>query len=326
MICRFTLLGLVLLGTANLARASWADGLFDELSRDFGSVPHGMLLTHHFRVVNRTGATVHISSVRVSCGCTSAQALNDTLRPGQETSILVQMDTRRFYNTKAVTVFVQFDQPRFEEVRIWVQANSRDDVAVTPDGLAFGRVKRGTPSSAQVNVSFLGNGQTQILGASCDSNYVQLSYQPLRREADEVSYQLAARIRTDAPVGKWYTDVWVSTNNPMMPKVRVPLTVEIEAPLTLSPQTIILGMVKAGHQTDRKVIIRSVRPFRITSITGTDSAVSIRDSSNHSKTVHVLTVTLRPTAPGVLNRTIRVATDMKSGGEIEFNAKAQVMP
>ena len=130
---RHCLVCLVLVAAAVPARASWADSLFDELSCDFGSVPHGQLASHPFRLVNRTKSTVHISSVRVSCSCTSAQAVQDTVAPGQDTAILVQMDTRRFYGFRAITVYVQFDQPAFDEVRLAVQANSRDDVAVLPD-------------------------------------------------------------------------------------------------------------------------------------------------------------------------------------------------
>src|SRR4051794_36715815 len=73
---RYSLLCVVLLGVAGPARASsWADGMFDELSRDFGSVPRGQILTHPFRLVNNTGHPVHITGVRVSCGCTAARAL-----------------------------------------------------------------------------------------------------------------------------------------------------------------------------------------------------------------------------------------------------------
>ena len=35
------------------AAASWADRLFDEMSKDFGSVPRGPALVHHFRLVTR---------------------------------------------------------------------------------------------------------------------------------------------------------------------------------------------------------------------------------------------------------------------------------
>jgi hypothetical protein len=339
----YGLLITVLLAAGPLAgpspAASWADGLFEELSRDFGSVPRGQMVTHPFRIVNNTRHTVRIAGVRVSCtACTTAKALQTTLAPGQETAVVVQMDTRRFSNGKSVTVYVTFDQPRFEEVRLWIQANSRDDVAVQPDGLAFGRIKRGTSPTASVTVSFLGSPfvpSSHVAGANwgirveevrCESNYIRPACKLIRQESGEVSYQLTATLRPDAPPGKWFTDIWLKTNSPSMPRVRVPVTLEIESALSLSPNSVALGEVKAGTETDRKVVIRGVRPFRIIGISGTDDQVSVRDSSPESQRVHVLTVTLRPTGRGDLNRTIRVHTDLKTGGDIEFNAQAQVVP
>ena len=73
---RFSLvcvLGLCLTGTS--FAGSWADGMFEEMSRDFGSVPRGPTLTHYYRIANKTGGPVHISGVRVSCGCVSASVL-----------------------------------------------------------------------------------------------------------------------------------------------------------------------------------------------------------------------------------------------------------
>jgi hypothetical protein len=322
---RYSLVILLGLCAAQPVSASWADGLFDELSRDFGSVPRGPTLTHPFRLVNRTNTPLHIASVRVSCGCVAAQALQHDLAPGQETAILVHMDTRRFSNTKNVTIFVTFDQPRFEEVRLWVQANSRDDVTVIPEGLAFGRVKRGGTPTSNVTISFLGHGGWQIVGTKSDSNYIQTSVKELRRDAGEVSYQLTATVRPDAPPGKWYTDVWVQTNNPATPRVRVPLTVEVEAPLVVSPMTVVLGEVKAGTQAERRLVVQGVTPFRIVSVQGTDDQLDVRVSRDERKAVHVLTVTVRPTATGAFNRTLRILTDVQGKGDIEFTSKATVV-
>ena len=325
MFSRYSLVVLLGLCATGSASASWADALFDELSRDFGSVPRGPTLTHPFRLVNKTNQHVHIASVRVSCGCTSAQALQHDLAPGQETAILVQMDTRRFQYTKSVTIFVQFDQPRWEEVRLWVQANSRDDVTVIPESLAFGTVKRGTGSTTSVNISFLGDGNWQILGVKSDSNYVQPTVKQTRRDVGEVNYLLTAKLRPDTPAGKWYTDVWLQTNNPTTPRVRVPLTVEVAAPLSISPMIVILGEVKAGKQAERRLIVRGSTPFRITGIKGTDKQLHVREPDAESKTVHVLTVTLRPNRAGELNRTLRILTDLPNESDIEFHAKARVV-
>ena len=90
---------------------------------------------------------------------------------------------------------------------------------------------------------------------------------------------VAAAIRPAAPAGKWYSDVWRKTNNPAMPRLRIPLTIEIESALSISPTNIVLGQIKAGTEADRKVILRGVRAFRITTIGGTDDTLPNADGS-----------------------------------------------
>jgi hypothetical protein len=326
---RFSLVLLVGLGVAGKASASWADGLFDELSRDFGSVARGPTLSHPFRVVNKTKGNVRISNVRVSCNrCSSATALKTELAPGEETQILVTMDTLQFQGSKIITVYVQFDQPNFEEVRLWVQANSRDDVTVTPDTLSFGRIKRGSTPSASVRVAFLGNAQWKILSVASDSNYIQPTCKLVSQDVatSSVSYELTAKLRSDAPVGKWYTDIWLKTNNPATPRVRVPLTVEIESALSISPPNVVLGQLKVGEQSERKLILRGVKAFTVTGLKGADSQWVVKDSATEAKTIHVLTLTFRPTKNGDVNRTLQIVTDLKEDGTIDFNARAKVMP
>ena len=325
---RYSLILAAVLGVvSNLQASTWADGMFDELSHDFGSVPRGPKLTHYFRIVNNSKQPVHIASVRVSCGrCSSAQVLQNYLQPGQETAVLATMDTNQFINTKTITIYVTFDQPRFEEVRLWMQANSREDVIFAPSSIAFGSVKRGTTPESKLLISFLGGGATQVLETKSDSNYVQPVIKEVAQTNGTTAYEITAKLRGDTPAGKWYTDVWLKTNNPSMPRLRVPVTVEIEAALSVNPSTVSLGQVKAGVEEDRKVIIRGVRPFRILSIGGTDSQLQVRQTSTESKAVHVLTVTLNPRDVGELSRIIRVQTDLTSNADIEFNAQAKVVP
>jgi Protein of unknown function (DUF1573) len=310
-------------GTASAA--TWAESMFDELSRDFGAVPRGPTLVYPFRVVNRTGATVQITNVRVSCGCTTARALQTSLAPGQETAILAEMDTTRFSGPRTVQIYVQFGQPKFDEVRLSVTANSRDEVSVIPESLAFGKVKRGTEAAASATVTFLGNPNLQITGLSCDSNFVTASFEQLRRGASETAYKVTAKLRPDTPAGKWFTDVWIQNNNPAAPRIRVPLTVEVEAPLAVNPMKVGLGEVKAGQLVERKVIVRGDKPFRIVGVQGTDKELSVRDSTSDTKLVHVLTVTLEPRRPGELVRILRVLTDMVGEETVEFEAVAHVV-
>jgi hypothetical protein len=321
--CLVFLAGFGLAGSAGAA--TWADSLFEELSKDFGSVPRGPTLQHPFRLVNKTRTTVNIASVRVSCGCVTATALKGTLAPGEETAVVAQMDTRRFSGVKTVTIYVQFDRPAWEEVRLWVQANGRDEVSVSPDSLAFGRTKRGAAPTNAVTITFLGGSASQITDVQTDTNYVQAGIRELSRQDQEVTYQLTAKLRPDAPVGKWYTDVWLQTNNATMPRVRVPLTVEIESALSVSPPRVQFGAVKVGGEAERRVMIRGVKDFRITGVRGTDGEVLVRDSTRDSRPVHVLTITLKGDRAGEVSRNLRVITDLPEEGEIDFEAHGQIV-
>ena len=54
----------LLLGAAGAAAAgSWAEGLFDALSHDFGAVPRGPAVSHAFTVTNTTGAPLLMVAV-----------------------------------------------------------------------------------------------------------------------------------------------------------------------------------------------------------------------------------------------------------------------
>ena len=251
--------------------------------------------------------------------------------------MIAQMDTRRFSGVRAVTIYVLFDSPRFEEVRLAVQANSRSELVFAPESLIFPKIKRGATPSTQMTITFLGSPQLQVTDAKCDSNYIQPKVQELRRDASEVIYQVSATIRADVPEGKWFTDVWLTTNNAAMPKLRVPLTVEIEAPPAPTPApvpapaakiapNIVLEPVHVGKEEERKVVLRGTQPFRITGIQGADKDIIVRPVSNDSQAVHELTLTFRPGQVGPVNRLIRVTTDMSNNKEIEFNAQTQIVP
>jgi hypothetical protein len=322
---RYSLVVVAGLWAAGSASAgTWGQGLFDELSKDYGSVPRGPMLSHHFRVVNRTKDPVNVSNVRVSCGCVTATAMKTYLKPNEETTIYTTMDTTRFIGPKSVTVFVTFDSPQYEEVRLVVQANGRNDLTMAPDSLAFGQVKRGNEATAETTITFYGHTGAKITAAKGESNYVQATVKEERRTDYEVVYKLTAKLRNDTPVGKWYTDVWLTTSVDTLTKVRVPVTVEVESPLTVSPGILTLGTVKANEEVYRRVIVRGVKPFKVTTVQGGDETLEVKPASNDAREVHVLTVRVKAAKAGTIDKTLRVVTDLKEDNEIDFKLNVAV--
>ncbi len=135
-----------------------------------------------------------------------------------------------------------------------------------------------------------------------------------------------AKLRGDTPVGKWYSDIWLKTNNPGLSQIRVPLNVEIESPLSITPDAVALGKIKVDGEAERRVILRGVQPFKIKKIEGLDDQLTAKDSTEESKAVHVLTVKLKPDKAGDLSRKIRIVTDLMEDNEVEVQVNAQVTP
>ena len=120
-------------------------------------------------------------------------------------------------------------------------------------------------------------------------------------------------------MGKWYTDVWVKTNIPAMAQVRMPLTVEVESPLTVSPSVVSMGRIKTNEQTARRIIIRGAQPFRIKQVKGVDASAEVEFNNKLAREVHVLTVKIKPGMSGKLDRVLRVITDLKLDNEIDVS-------
>lgn len=227
---RYVFVLLTLLGAAGTASAdTWADRLFDELGHDFGVTPYGPTVTHTFTITNTTGQPLHIGAVRVSCGCVSTALQRQDLAPGEQAALIVNVDTRRFHGPTTKTVFVRFDQPQLTEVRLAIAANSRSDLTLSPATLAFGSVPSGRAAKANVTMT-IADPNVNASDVKCDSGYIQPRIRLLTRTPEGASFEVSAQLGSNLPAGSWYSTVWLSTSNPAMPRIAIPVTVEVQAP------------------------------------------------------------------------------------------------
>jgi hypothetical protein len=308
----------VLSAPAALNAESWTDRLFEEKTRDFGTVPQGPLLTHPFRLTNMTGQPVHVANVRVSCGCVTASVLKDTLAPGETTVVLAQMDTRRFVNSRSVVIFVLFDRPALFEDRLTLTANSQTALTVNPETVSFGQVKKGDAAETKGIVSFRGDPNWQITGLSSSSTFVEPALVEKSRTNGEVSYELTVRLKPGVPVGRWYSDIWLTTSNPATPRIHVPVGLEIKAPLTLIPGPAQFGNVVVGQSAERKVLVQGLTPFRIVNLQGGEGSLTAAVGSSAANQVQVITIRWQPTQTGALETSIQIVTDLPVEGVVEL--------
>jgi hypothetical protein len=187
-------------------------------------------------------------------------------------------------------------------------------------------VKRGTTPEAAVNVTFYTAGNVKLTDAKAESNYIKTAIKESKDANGTTFYEVKAKLRSDIPVGKWYSDVWLKTNDPSLTQIRVPLNVEIESPLTITPEAVAMGTVRVDGEAERRVILRGAQSFKVTRIEGLDGELSAKDSTQESRQVHVLTLKLKPGKAGEVTRTLRIITDLKEDNEVDVQISAQVAP
>ena len=315
----------LLVGASMLSPVGAADSLaslFDTQVHDFGNVPVGPMLHHAFTVKNTTKQTLKVANLRVSCGCVTPSASTMVIAPGETATVNAQMDSRRFVGAKSVTIFVLFTQPAVEEIRLEVKAFGRTDIALNPDSFAFGQMRKGTSPTTTTQITMVGN--TKIMEAASESGYVQISIKEPKRTDYGLTYEITAKMRADIPVGKWYTDVWIKTdtNN----RIRVPVTVEVEAMLTVAPGNLQFDATKVGTPITKPIVVKGAQPFKIVDIKGGDGLFSAVAASTEAKVAHILRVTFNPGKEGDFTKSLQIITDLKDEGKVSFSVKGTGMP
>jgi Protein of unknown function (DUF1573) len=315
---------LLLIGVfvAASVQAGEAEKFFAERSKDFGTVPFGPTLVHHFKMTNTTGQQVFIASARVSCGCVSASIPTNTLKPGESTYLTAHMDTKRFIGPKEVTVYVNFSQPH-DEVSLAVRANRNDNFTKSADALNIGQVRRGAEGTGTVQVTMRNDPYFELRDAQSGTDYVQAAFKLVRRDRSEVVYEVSATLKPGLHVGPWTTDVLFNTTSPSLPTVRIPVFVEVVAPITATPASVQFPMVKVGDKKELSVVVKGDKPFKILDVKGGDDLLKAVADGSESKQAHIVRLVFQPSEAGDHTKTITVVTDGGTEGKITIPVRGK---
>jgi len=279
-------------------------------------------MVHHFKVTNTSDQVAYIKSVGVSCGCVSASAAATTIRPGESTYVTANMDTKRFVGQKEVIVYVTFSQP-YEQVALSVRANRNDNFSKSADSISMGQVRRGTDGTGKLQVTMRNDQYFEIKGATSGTEFVTANFKLISRDRSEVVYELTAALKPGLDIGSWTTDVMFTTTNPSLPTVRIPVNVDIVAPITATPSAVQFSAVKVGDKKEVSVVVKGDKPFKIVEVKGGDDLVTAVADGGEAKAAHIVRLVFQPNAPGDLTKTITVVTDSGNEGKVQISVRGR---
>lgn len=86
--------------------------LFNDTQFDFGNVLEGKKVDHTFTFWNGGKGTLEIKDIQTSCGCTAALISSKILKPGENGTLKVELDTSNRSGKMSRTITVKSNDPK----------------------------------------------------------------------------------------------------------------------------------------------------------------------------------------------------------------------
>ena len=322
---RLTLIATVfLLVTTPAIGKEWARKMFEEHAHDFGTVARGGKAEFEFVIQNIYKEEVHIASVRSSCGCTTPTIINPTLKTWEKGAIRAKFNSRTFLGQKSATVTVTIDKPYFAEVQLTVKGYIRSDIVLQPGSVDFGDIDAGVSAQRQVAVTYAGRDTWSITGIEMPNSFLRSELMETRRGGGRVDYQMKVRLSEDAPQGYLSEQFFLITNDSRMEKIPVTVSGRVLPSVTVSPQSLALGVLAPGQRVTKQILIRSKKPFAVTGVACDGDCLTF-DQPEGQKKLHMIPVTFTAgDEPGKLAMKIKIKTDIGQGATAQCLATASV--
>ncbi len=303
----------------------WAVKMFDSTSHDFQTVARGAKASHHFKIKNIYQEPAHISGVRSSCGCTTAQIVRPDIKTFETGEIVAEFNTRSFMGYRSATITVNFDAPFPAEVQLNVTGFIRTDVVLQPGAIDMGTVDAGERVEKTLSVSYAGRDDWKIVDAKTTDPHFEVELRETARGAGRVAYDVLVRLTKDAPAGYIKDQLVLVTNDAKSADIPVDLEGRVLSALTVSPASIFMGAVRPGQKVTKQLVIRGKTPFKITSIDCKDASFAVGLPAE-SKAVHLTPIVFTAgEKPGKITCPIRIYTDQGADAVAKCTVYAEVV-
>ena len=303
----------------------WAQEMFAESTHDFGAVARSAKTEHRFVLTNLYADDLHISGVRSSCGCTTPRIEKETISTYEQGAIIAHVNSDRFLGQNGATITVTFDKPQYAEVELRVRVFIQSDVIFDPTSVMFGLVDQGREAQKKVSIGHAARGDWQLKEVKSSWPHLTGRISEVSREDGKAFYELTARLAKTAPPGQIRSHLILVTNDPQPEHIPILVEGHVVAPVSANPQELFFGVVAPGQTVTKSVVLRSKKPFRVTSITPECACLQAKSpTAKEAKTLHLIPITFTASQEtGKVAKSVRILTDLDKTA-VEFSAYAAV--
>jgi len=272
---------------------------------DFGKVKSGELVKYTYVFTNVGGATLQVSNVQVTCGCTTAGEWTRRVDPGQTGSIPIQFNTGGYGGAVGKSITVTCNDTNQPAAVLQIKGNVWKPIDVMPQMAVLNVTAES--SSAATTVRIVSNEEAPLTLSAPEGNNAAFAAE-LKTNVPGKQFELVVRTVPPLPAGNAQGQITLKTSSTNVPVINVTAWANVQPVVVAMPAQIALPMAPLANPMPSAVSIRN---------NGTNT-LTLSEPVVNAKGVEVQ---LKETEPG---RAFALALNFPAGFEIAQGEKVEL--
>jgi len=295
---------------------------FDKVHLDFGRITPDRKVAAKYRVSNTGNATLNITQVRPSCGCTYTMLGKWSLAPGEATEIEATFDPKGQKGGVRKSIEVVCDDPKTPTVSLTLEAEVVQEIMPSVEAVYFHQAPKSAVTRSQVRYSS-GNGEpVQLIEAkSPGAPYLSFSH---RTEGKDLVLEVSFDGRK-VPTGQFrgVDQATVRFTNPRMSQLPLNIQWDLKPSIQSSPVELVYQDT-AGKELSQKLSLKQAdgKAFRITGSRSSLQGLRVEGLNQKADTLNLTVVLPASLKAGRYSETLSLSTDDPDQPELTIRVVA----
>ncbi len=222
---------------------------------DFGKAMAGDIIRHDFIFTNTGNATLEITGVNPSCGCTSPVDWTHRVEPGQTGQISLQVDTKRLSGRATEVAAVASNDPAQRKVTLSFIGTVWKPVDVSPWTVILRPVSESGEGASNASEIIVNLPDSITIGNPVSDNPAFQA--ELKTVVEGRKFQLTVHSAPMNSTTMMHGNISMRTSSATVPSITVPVLAIPQSPLILSPAVLYLPRGPLSASTNATVSLRN---------------------------------------------------------------------
>ncbi len=278
---------------------------------DFGLVKNGETVKYTYIFTNMGDQVLTLANVAPGCGCTTAGNWTKTVEPGDTGSIPIQLQTVNFNGPIVKFVTVTCNDKTQASIMLQLKGTVWRPVDVIPPFANFTVLSDAPVGFAVLTITNRTEEPLFLFPPQCNKAAFAAE---LRTNAPGKTYELTVRMVPPVSPGIVQGQITIKTSFTNPPALSIPVWVNVQAPLLVMPQQIMLPRAPLAA---KQVLNISIQNF-------TTNALALSDPAVDAKSVDVQIRELVPGRNFNVLLTFPEGFEIVQGQQAEFSVKSSL--